>query len=389
MAPAPESLFARGFAADAETEAALRAGLSGHDVKVQRGRMAAALRTLAAEPAPKLVFVDFDGVADPESAARELVAVSAFGTALIAMGSTDTADLARTLLRFGIGDYLVKPVSAAAVRAASAAAMDDMPDRMYAGRVLAFSGSAGSGVSTLVAALARSIGAADRSALIVDLNPASGVLPTLLGAAPAGDLPALLAALDTAAPESAEESEAAPAVDLSINSELIDSICAPAGDGISLVACSPSGPLPESPSPASVCTLIRHLANRAHAVLVTGMLDPVARTEIMQQSDARVLLYEPTLASINAAVHTLALLGTEHPATLVQCHPRTRRSALSPAQIRYAFAERRPDVIIPFEPALHAAALGEARGGSPGKAYREALRQVAERTIEGTAPVAA
>ena len=54
-----------------------------------------------------------------------------------------------------------------------------------------------------------------------------------------------------------------------------------------------------------------------------------------------------------------------------------RRSVLSQAQIRYALAERRPDVIIPFEPALHAAATGEAQDRPPGKAYRQALRELA------------
>ena len=65
-----------------------------------------------------------------------------------------------------------------------------------------------------------------------------------------------------------------------------------------------------------------------------------------------------------------------------------RRSALSQAQIRYALAERRPDVIIPFEPALHAAATGEAQDRPPGKAYSQALRQVIERAVEDSpAPV--
>ena len=112
-------------------------------------------------------------------------------------------------------------------------------------------------------------------------------------------------------------------------------------------------------------TLLGHLANRAHVVLATGLFDPDARAAIMQKADARVLLYEPTLPSISAAVQCLAQLGPEHPIILVQSHPRMRRSALSQAQIRYALAERRPDVIIPFEPALHAAPNGFQPNESP------------------------
>ena len=390
MAPPSESLYARGFAADAETERALRAGLAGHEAKIQRGRLSAALQTLAAEPSAKLVFVDLDGVSEPETAAKELTAVCAFGTALIAIGSTDTAHLTRALLQQGIADYLVKPISAAAVREASATALDDLPDRMYAGRVVSFAGTAGSGASTLVAAIARGVAAGGRTALAVDLNPVSGTLSTLLGAEPAGDLPALLATLGSTQldPDQPLDPDEPVEPDSPINPEWLDSICAPAGAaGISLVAYLSAGPLPETPSPPAVRALLGHLANRAHVVLVGGLFDPDTRNEIMHQADARVLLFEPTLPSISAAVHCLALLGPEHPTTLVQCHPRMRRSALSPAQIRYALAERRPDIIIPFEPALHAAATGEAQDRSPGKAYRAALRQVIERAVEGPAPV--
>ena len=390
MPPPSEELFARGFAADAETERALRAGLSRHEARIRRGRFDAALRTLAAEPSAKLVFVDFDGVPEPEAAARELTAVCAFGTALIAIGSTDTAHLTRALLRQGIADYLVKPISAAAVREASATALDDLPERMYAGRVIAFAGTAGSGASTLIAAIARGVAAGGRTASVVDLDPGSVALSTRLGAEPAGDLAALFATVGserTDADQPLEPDEPLDADPL-VSPELLDSICAPADvAGVSLVAYPSTGPLPQAPSPPAVHTLLGTMANRTHVVLVTGLHDPEARTAIMQQADARVLLYEPTLASISAAVHCLALLGPEYPAVLVQSHPRMRRSTLSQAQIRYAMAERRPEVTIPFEPALHAAATGEGHDRPPGKAYLEALRQVMERAVEGPAPV--
>ena len=390
MASPSESVYARGFATDAATERALRAGLAGHEARVQRGRLPVALQALATEPSSKLVFVDLDGVPEPETAAKELTAVCAFGTALIAIGSTDTAHLTRALLRHGIADYLVKPISAAAVREASATALDDLPERMYAGRVIAFAGTAGSGASTLIAAIARGVAAGGRTASVIDLNPASGTLADLLGAEPAGDLPTLLATLDAGHldPDESRDSDEAPDTDPTLSPEQLDSVCAPSGTaGVSLVAYLPAGPLPGPPPPGAMHTLLGHLANRAHVVLATGLFDPDARTAIMQKADARVLLYEPTLPSISAAVQCLAQLGPEHPTILVQSHPRMRRSTLSQAQIRYALAERRPDVIIPFEPALHAAATGEAQNRPPGKAYRQALHQVIERAVEGPAPV--
>ena len=368
-----DSLYARGFAADAVTLRALRAGLTGRKVKLQRGRLAAALRRLAAEPASKLVFVDLDGVTEPETAARELAGVCAFETALIGIGSTNTAQFIRTLFQYGMTDYLVKPISAAVVREASAAVTGDLPDRGYAGRVIAFSGSAGSGKSTLVAALARLAAADGRTATVVDLDPVSGRLPDLLDAAPADGLPALLDALD--ADESAEpEPLAVP--------DRIDGVRVPVDAGLSLVAYrDPAAP---SPAAAEVIELLGLLANRTHLVLVTGLADPDLRLAVMQWADARVLLYEPTLSSISAAVRCLALLGTDHPTTLAQCFSRASSSALTPAHVRYAIADRRPDVVIPFDPALHAAATG-AGSGRPGRAYRKAMWEMMERLIDSWA----
>ena len=170
--------------------------------------------------------------------------------------------------------------------------------------------------------------------------------------------------------------------------ERLDSVSAAAGDGdaISFVAWPAAGAgeaAREPPSPAAARALLEHLANRSHVVLAAGVTDPETRAELMQHADARVLLYEATLPSISVAVRCLALLGKEHSTTLVQSHPRMRRSALSPAQIRYALADRRPDVVIPFDPALHTAATGGGRPRPPGKGYREALREVLERAVAG------
>lgn len=390
MPPTEDSLYARGFAADAETERALRAGLAGRVVRIERGRFQAALQSLAIVPTPKLVFVDLDGVANPESAAKELTAVCAIGTTLIAFGSTDTADYTRRLLRSGIADYLVKPISAAAVREASTAALDDAPERMYAGRVVAFAGTAGCGASTLIAAIARGVASGGRTASVVDLDPVTGTLGSLLEAGTTGDLPGVLAMLtdDESDDEPRSDPDEVTGPDITLNPEQLDSVCAPTNSaGISLVAYPSAGPVPETPPPPAVHALLAHLANRAHVVLVTGLFDPETRISLMQHADARVLLYEPTLPSISAAVHCMAQLGPDHPSILVQSHSRMRRSALSPAQIRYALAERRPDVVIPFEPALHTAATDDVRDRTPGKRYREALRQVIERAVEGPAPV--
>ena len=391
MAAPSDKLHAWGFAADAETERALRAGLAGRESRIRRGRLDSALRTLAAEPSPALVFVDLDGVPEPGEAARELARVCAFGTVVVALGSDDTARLTRSLLRSGISDYLVKPVAAAAVHEASSKALEDRAERGYAGRVVTFVGTAGCGASTMMTTVAERIAAAGRSATMVDLDPLAGRLAARLGVEPRGDLAELLATIDSGHPEGSDDGTApggAHDFGLPIDSDIVEDVIAPAGARISLVAYPRSGPPPITPPPRAAWVLLGQLANRTHVVMVSGMTDPDARTMIMRNADARVLIFEPTLASISSAVQCLALVGTEYSTLLVQCHPRTGRSTLSPAQIRYALAERRPDVVVPFDAALHAAATGHTRPRSPGKAFRKALDEVAERAIEGSAPAA-
>ena len=159
-----------------------------------------------------------------------------------------------------------------------------------------------------------------------------------------------------------------------------------ADSGVSFISYPRTNALPQAPSEHAIGAFLRYLANRAHVVLVAGIVDPDTRIGIMRRADMRMLVYEPTLSSISAAVHCLAMLGPDCTSTLVQCHSRMHRSALSPAQIRYALAERRPDVVVPFEPALHAAALGDKAKRAAGKAYRAATRQLLERTTRSPAP---
>ena len=360
-----EGVRARAFAADAETERAWREGLAGREARVRRGRVAAALRSLAVEPASALVAVDLDGAADPASAIAEVVSVCAPGTAVVAVGSADTADLVRTLLEHGVADYILKPVSPAAVRSVCAAILDDAPQRPHAGHTIAVAGSAGSGASTLTAALALDIAAGGRAVSVVDLDPVSHKLSVRFGAEPAAGFAELLAAPDIAG-------------------DRLDGLGVAAAAGVSLFAYPETGPPPPPPAAEALRALMDALANRAHAVLVTGGATPEVRLGVMQHADTRILLFEPTLQSIGAAVRGLSLLGREFGALLVQNHPRMRAAALSRAQIRYALADRHPDVVVPFDPSVEATNAGTAAPFG-GKAYRAALRRVMEQAVDGPA----
>ena len=248
--------------------------------------------------------------------------------------------------------------------------------------MVAFAGSPGSGTSTLVAAVARGVAADGRSASVVDLDPVGGKLAALLDVEAEDGLPGLLAAPGADASSDPEPAEpAVPAVDPGG----IDGISVSAAPGISLIGYPAAGPLPERPPVPMLWALLEHLANRTHVVLATGLTEPETQIEVMRRADARVLVYEPSLPSVSVVVRRLAWLGADAPSTLVQCSTRMRRYPMSPAHIRYALADRRPDLVIPFERALHAGATGNAPG-RPGKPYRKALRRATELLGHGWSP---
>lgn len=375
MAKGADGTYALGFAEDARTERALREGLGGRAVTIRRAKYRAAVQALTTGPAARVVFVDIGGEDEPKAVARELRAVCAFDTHLVAIGTTDNADYIRILIRNGIQDYLVKPVSSVFIRETIEVLQSDAEERSYAGRVLALVGSSGCGVSTLVAAIARSLATDDQEIAVVDVDPVGGKLPVLLRAEPVAGLGRLLDILDQSGIGSGEPTRLEPAE----IAECLDRASANAEDRIALFSYANSGSAATAPSPLAVGFLLQHLANRSHVVLASGAADPDVRLEMMQRADARVLVYEPTLSSIRTAVRYLAFLGSEHPVTLVQNHSRSPKSSLSSVHVRYALAERRPDVVVPFEPSLCTSDGGKNPAG-PAR-YRRAVAQIIERVM--------
>ena len=110
--PGPSRALA--FAADPDTEAALRDGLMGYegsspgygDPQVWQGGLRAAIGALNEGHSAPLIFVDIDRIAYPAGAIHELAAVCEVGTVVIALGSDNTARPGRELLLAGVSDYL-------------------------------------------------------------------------------------------------------------------------------------------------------------------------------------------------------------------------------------------------------------------------------------------
>ena len=374
MAEQPE---VRGFGRDEATCLALRKGLSGLNARVDRTPFRAMLDAVAREPGPKVLLADLEGAQAPAAeATRILRGVTHPDTWLVVIAGDDSAESVRACYRAGAADYLAKPLGAALAREAAAAALadPDTPPRLHAGRIVACSGTAGAGLSSLVLAIARGIAEAGRTVLCVDLDPVAGRARSLAATRPNMALDATLFRLEAELQAQEEDDEKFATEETPLHTEIDARLAVPVQPGLGLVAFPEPESLPEEPPTGrSVRRLLDGLANQAQVVLVIGLSEPEVQMAVFETADARLVAFEPTLASIGHATHLLALLDDPRNTTLVQCHPRSPRAALAAGDVTRALAGRRPDVVIPFEPAL----LADGRSPrAPGKRYVRGLQAV-------------
>ena len=358
-APPPDTRLAGtdalAFATDGASEHALREGLAGcRDAQVWPGNLHAAVAALDQGEYPAgLVMVDVDEIPYPAGAIYELAAVCEVGTVVIALGSTDTARFSREVLLAGVSDYLVKPVSAAEVRAAAARAVGAAANDAPQGRLVGFAGTGGSGATTLAAAAAMRAAERGHYVSVLDLNRTFSALSFLLDVEPASGLVDLLSTVARA----------------SLNPDMVDRMRATRSDRIAVYGY-PSSAVPPPLAPVwAVCELLVELQRRSHLVIVDGMDDPNTRQALLALVDARIIVAEPTVTGAVAAARMTArlrpMLGEGWPFVLVQNHTRAVKDVAAGAlRLRRAGVAGAPGVVVPFEPTLPSLAD---RGWSQGR----------------------
>ena len=355
------------FATDPHSELALREGLSAFEhAQVWPGDLRAAAAALEQGHSPRLVFVDVDGIPYPAGAIYELASVCEVGTIVIALGSDDTARFTREILLAGVSDYLVKPVSTAAVRESAARATGTAANGATEGWLVGFSGTRGSGATTLAAATALLAAERGRYVSVLDLNRTFSTLSFLLDVEPKGGLVELLSTVARA----------------SLHPEMVDGMRATRSDRIAVYGYQWS---PEPPPLApvwAVCELCVELQRRSHLVIVDGMDDPATRQTLLAMVDARVLVVEPTVTGAATATRMMTrfrpMIGQDWPVVLVQNHTRASDTEAGTLALGRAGAAARPDVVVPFDPSLPAIAdRGWPEGRMP-RTLREPLARLTD-----------
>ena len=365
------------FATDQQTENALRQGLLNFrkpapqfdDPEVWTGGLRAAVSALADGYSARLVIVDVDGIPYPAGAIHELAEVCDIGTNVVAVGSDNSARSSRELLLAGVSDYLVKPITAAAVQDSLARAAGNDPAGSTTGKVVGFAGTGGSGATTLVAATALQASVRGRFVSVLDLSRTAPTTAIFLDVEPSAGLDQLLDIAAGAVPDP----------------QMLEGVCTRRSDRISLYAYRWNVEPSAVPPLAAVEWLIDELRQRSQLVLVDGLDDPEMRFAVLERADMRVVVAEPTVRDVPRAARIVDLLGGRAPTLRVRNHTRELKRGSKSAPHAGAATQLPADVEIPFEPSLPAIAdRGWPEGRIP-RRLRKPLDGLTDRLLVDTA----
>ena len=321
--------------------------------------------------------MDLDETPYPAGALHELAAVCEVETVVIAFGSNESARFSREVLLAGVSDYLVKPITAEAVRDASARATSAAKSDAPRGCSVGFAGTGGTGVSTLAGATALVAAEQGRYVSVLDLNRTFPALAFLLDVEPA---PGLVEVLSTVARAS-------------LHPEMVDGMRAERSDRIAVYGYPWSATPPPPPPVWAICELLVELQRRSHLVIVDGLDDAAIRMSLLAMVDARVLVVEPTATGAATTARVLArfnpIFGSGWPLVLVQNHTRKFKPRTGTRTLRSAGVAVDPGIVVPFEPSVPAITdRGWPEARLP-RSLRKPVASLVDRILAASAPLPA
>jgi pilus assembly protein CpaE len=153
IAPAPR-VSVQAFCETVETAAAVQAAgedrrLGKAHLKIQMGGMTAAIEAYRSAPTPNVIVLEADARTDILAGLDQLATVCDAGTRVIVIGRVNDVTLYRELVRRGVSDYVIAPVTAIDV-VRSICNLFSAPEAKAVGRIIAVVGAKGGvGASTV------------------------------------------------------------------------------------------------------------------------------------------------------------------------------------------------------------------------------------------------
>ena len=153
IAPAPR-VSVQAFCETVETAAAVQSAgedrrLGKAHLKIQMGGMTAALEAYRASPTPNVIVLETDGRTDILAGLDQLATVCDSGTRVVVIGRINDVMLYRELVRRGVSDYVIAPITAIDV-VRSICNLFSAPEAKAVGRIIAVVGAKGGvGASTI------------------------------------------------------------------------------------------------------------------------------------------------------------------------------------------------------------------------------------------------
>lgn len=358
------------FATDAETEDALRRGFaeSATEGAVRRGDVAAAIAALRRMPTPLALVVDVTGHPQPISALEDLAQIVEPDVRVLVLGDREDLGFYRHLTRrLGVLDYLFKPVTPAVIAQHFAPLLTpgSAGGAMRAGRIIAVTGARGGVGATTVAAnlawyLAETV---HRHTALLDADLHTGTAAMLLGVEHGAGL---RAALENPG---------------RIDELFVERVGSRAGSRLQLL--SAEEPLTEQPGYAAgaAAKLVGALQRRCNYIVVDLPFAPSAlHRELLELAHQRVVVLDPTLASVRDALRLLQLQGgiAQLRRPLIALNRGGRRGGLNQRELTQALAQD-IDVVIPDLPRVveEAATLGKPAAAAS-TAFRSGIARLAE-----------
>lgn len=153
IAPAPR-VSVQAFCETVETAAAVQSAgedrrLGKAHLKIQMGGMAAAIEAYRSAPTPNVIILETESRANVLAGLDQLASVCDAGTRVVVIGRVNDVALYRELVRRGVSDYLIGPVTALDV-VRSICNLFSAPEAKAVGRIIAIVGAKGGvGASTI------------------------------------------------------------------------------------------------------------------------------------------------------------------------------------------------------------------------------------------------